>query len=59
MVLSKARWSPDGSLLAICGLQTDLDDEKCVVHFVTAYGEVCSLFRLAKNRIYFSSISDR
>ncbi|VDM42438.1 unnamed protein product, partial [Toxocara canis] len=40
MVLSKARWSPDGSLLAICGLQTDLDAEKCVVHFVTAYGEV-------------------
>ncbi|VDK51291.1 unnamed protein product [Anisakis simplex] len=39
MILSKAKWSPDGSLLAICGLQTDLDVEKCVVHFVTAYGD--------------------
>uniref|UniRef100_A0A0R3RYI0 ANAPC4_WD40 domain-containing protein n=1 Tax=Elaeophora elaphi TaxID=1147741 RepID=A0A0R3RYI0_9BILA len=39
MILSKARWSPDGSMVAICGLQTDSEDEKCIVHFATAYGE--------------------
>ncbi|KAL3990454.1 hypothetical protein ACH3XW_31845 [Acanthocheilonema viteae] len=39
MILSKARWSPDGSMLAICGLQTNSEDEKCMVHFATAYGE--------------------
>uniref|UniRef100_A0A915PI34 WD repeat-containing protein 35 n=1 Tax=Setaria digitata TaxID=48799 RepID=A0A915PI34_9BILA len=39
MILSKARWSPDGTMLAICGLQTDSDDGKCLVHFVTAYGK--------------------
>lgn len=40
MIISKARWSPDGSMLAICGLQTDLEEEKCMIHFATAYGEV-------------------
>ncbi|EJD74175.1 WD repeat protein 35 [Loa loa] len=39
MILSKARWSPDGSMLAICGVQTDSEDEKCMIHFATAYGE--------------------
>ncbi|CAG9538621.1 unnamed protein product [Cercopithifilaria johnstoni] len=39
MILSKARWSPDGSMIAICGLQTDSEDEKCVVHFINGYGE--------------------
>ncbi|VDM14823.1 unnamed protein product [Wuchereria bancrofti] len=39
MIISKARWSSDGSMLAICGLQTDLEDEKCMIHFITAYGE--------------------
>ncbi|VDK76030.1 unnamed protein product [Onchocerca ochengi] len=39
MILSKARWSPDGSMLAICGLQTDLKDEKFTIHFASAYGE--------------------
>lgn len=40
MILTKARWSPDGSMLAICGLQTDSENEKCMIHFATAYGEV-------------------
>ncbi|VDN93551.1 unnamed protein product, partial [Brugia pahangi] len=39
MIISKARWSSDGSMIAICGLQTDLEDEKCMIHFITAYGE--------------------
>lgn len=40
MMINKARWNPSGDLLAICGIQTDLNCDKCVVHFISAYGEV-------------------
>ncbi|VDN58829.1 unnamed protein product [Dracunculus medinensis] len=39
MMINKARWNPSGDLLAICGIQTDLNCDKCVVHFISAYGE--------------------
>lgn len=46
MILSKARWSPNGSMLAICGIQTDLNVDKCVVHFTTAYGESLKILQI-------------
>uniref|UniRef100_A0A914X6A2 Anaphase-promoting complex subunit 4 WD40 domain-containing protein n=1 Tax=Plectus sambesii TaxID=2011161 RepID=A0A914X6A2_9BILA len=40
MMIVSARWSPDGTMLAIAGNQLDLPDgERNVVHFITAYGE--------------------
>ncbi|VDM97214.1 unnamed protein product [Thelazia callipaeda] len=39
MILCKAKWSPDGSVIAICGILTDKSGQKCVIHFASAYGE--------------------
>lgn len=41
MIIVSARWSPDGTMVAVAGNQLDLPDgERNVVHFITAYGEV-------------------
>ncbi|KAI6243756.1 WD repeat-containing protein 35 [Aphelenchoides fujianensis] len=40
-VIVSCAWSPDGSILAVAGFQTDLpEDERNVVHFLTPYGAV-------------------
>lgn len=40
-VVVQCAWSPDGSILAVAGFQTDLpEDEKNVVHFLTPFGAV-------------------
>lgn len=46
-IIISAQWSPDGTMLAVAGLQTDLPDaERNVLHFISAYGARLQIIRL-------------
>ncbi|KAI1714229.1 WD repeat-containing protein 35 [Ditylenchus destructor] len=47
-VIIQAQWSPDGSIFAVAGLQTDLpESQRNVLHFISAYGMRLQIIRLA------------
>ncbi|KAI6173956.1 WD repeat-containing protein 35 [Aphelenchoides besseyi] len=51
-VVVQCAWSPDGSILAVAGYQTDLpEDERNVVHFLTPFGAKIQTMKLSAGRM--------
>ncbi|CAD5229090.1 unnamed protein product [Bursaphelenchus okinawaensis] len=51
-VIIQCAWSPDGSILAVAGYQTDLsDEEKNLVHFLTPFGVKIQTMKLTAGKL--------
>ncbi|CAD5234713.1 unnamed protein product [Bursaphelenchus xylophilus] len=51
-VIIQCAWSPDGSILAVAGYQTDLpDEERNLIHFITPFGAKIQTMKLSAGKL--------